>query len=127
ERGTLHIWRRDGTFVNTIHSPNSGKFHAYAFSPNGTIIAAESDGELRFWLTATGELANQTIVHDVKAVAFAPDGTRIVSGHTDSAARIWQLDGRELIALAGHGDAVLAVAWSPDGEHIATGGNETVV
>src|SRR5947209_1346003 len=57
----------------------------------------------------------------VLALAFAPNGVRIVSGGKDGTARLWNLGGGPPTVLSGHTDAVTAVAYSPDGGWIATG------
>ena len=54
-------------------------------------------------------------------VARTPDGTRIASG-ADQVIRLWDAaDGTPLLNLAGHGDAVLCLAFSPDGRTLASG------
>jgi WD40 repeat protein len=58
----------------------------------------------------------------VVAVAFSPDGQRLVTGSYDHTARVWDSgQGAELLALRGHDHEVKAVAFSPDGRLIATG------
>lgn len=68
-------------------------------------------------LPAKGHLAS------VMSVAASRDGRRLVTGHWDNAARVWETStGRLLFTLAGHTGPVLAVAFSPDGRRIATAG-----
>lgn len=44
---------------------------------------------------------------DVHAVAYAPDGKRLVTGSRDGTIRIWDLStGRELLTYRGHADGV---------------------
>jgi WD40 repeat protein len=58
----------------------------------------------------------------VRAVAFAPDGARIVSGSMDGTLRVWDASaGAALRTLSGHGDKVYAVAVSPDGRFALSG------
>jgi WD40 repeat protein/serine/threonine protein kinase len=58
----------------------------------------------------------------VSAVAFSPDGQRVVTGGIDGTARVWDAtDGRELLCLPGHRDEVTAVAFAPDGRWLVTG------
>jgi WD40 repeat protein/serine/threonine protein kinase len=61
----------------------------------------------------------------VSAVAFAPDGSRIVTGSYDRTAKVWQAaTGRELLTLSGHTSYIRTVAFSPDGLRIATGSDD---
>jgi WD40 repeat protein len=61
----------------------------------------------------------------VTAVAFSPDGTRVLTGSGDNTARLWDAaTGRAVATLAGHTYAVTAVAFSPDGTRILTGSDD---
>ena len=61
----------------------------------------------------------------VKAVAFAPDGTRILTGSSDNTARLWDAaTGRAVATLTGHTDFVWTVAFSPDGTRVLTGSED---
>lgn len=61
--------------------------------------------------------------------AFAPHtSSRMVTGAGDNTARIWDcLTQTPLSVLKGHFNWVLCVAWSPDGELIATGSMDNTV
>ena len=80
------------------------------------------------------------------ALAFSPDGQTIVSGSSyDRTLRLWDLEGKQIsIPLEGHGrnsseslsdrlgqsiswDGVTAVAFSPDGQWIVSGGTDTTL
>jgi len=64
----------------------------------------------------------------VTSVAFAPDGSRIVSGSYDTTLRLWHADtGAELGVFKGHEDEVTSVAFSPDGTQIASGSFDKTV
>ena len=65
----------------------------------------------------------------VLAFALSPDGKRMASGAwqngTDHVGRVWDVaTGKELFQLKGHTACVGGVAWSKDGKHILTGGND---
>ena len=64
--------------------------------------------------------------HAVLAVAFSPDGHRIVSGSDDHTLRLWNADTGQPIGkpLTGHTDRVRAVAFSPDGHRIASASDD---
>jgi WD40 repeat protein/tRNA A-37 threonylcarbamoyl transferase component Bud32 len=55
----------------------------------------------------------------VSSVAFAPDGSRLLTGGEDGTARVWDTATGELVASLAHGP-VWAVAFSPDGHKALT-------
>ncbi|KAF7312260.1 Ribosome biogenesis protein Sqt1 [Mycena indigotica] len=59
----------------------------------------------------------------VFAVAGHPTEPLAASGGEDDLGYIWDItDGEIIVKLSGHSDSVTSVAWSADGEMIATGG-----
>ena len=57
----------------------------------------------------------------VRAVAFSPDGTRLVTASKDKTAKLWDArTGRLLFSLDAHQDAVWAARFSPDGTRLVT-------
>jgi WD40 repeat protein len=60
---------------------------------------------------------------DVLAVAFSPDGTRLLSVSCDRTARLWNVStGRELQVLRDHRASIAVGAWSRDGRSVLTAG-----
>jgi WD40 repeat protein/serine/threonine protein kinase len=58
----------------------------------------------------------------VTAVAFSPNGTRVLTGSADHTARLWDAaTGKTLGEPMRHGGGVNAVAFSPDGTRVLTG------
>ncbi len=126
-------------------SDRSEGFSSLAFSPDGTMLAtgggdlpevvqaptekvprASSDGRtIRIWNPATGREIRSLQGHigSIHAIAFGPDGTRLVSAGADGNVRIWDPGSGDLLSvLKGHSGAVFAVAFSSDGSRIATAG-----
>ncbi len=61
----------------------------------------------------------------VVAVAFSPDGGRLVTASEDRTARLWDASTGHMIAvLRGHGDRVNSVAFSPSGARVVTASHD---
>jgi len=84
------------------------------------------DGSWRNWASRWGERAILAGHTDwVMAVAFSPDGSRVLTGSLDNTARLWDAaTGKAVATLAGHTGPVRAVAFSPDGTRVLTGSDD---
>ena len=66
---------------------------------------------------------SKTTVIVLTTLQSSPDGRMVATGAWDDTARIWRAgDGTQVRALAGRGYGVTAVAFSPDGKHLASAG-----
>ncbi len=93
------------------------------YSPDGMrVVAAGGDGVLSVFASVTGtSLYRATIGTPLHSLDWSPDGTLIAAGGADR--RIYLLnaaDGSVYDRLEGHAEIVSAVAWSPDGETLAS-------
>ena len=118
-----------------------------AYSPNGTRLAVA--GVVGIWLydLATRQEVSLITGHTdrVASVAFSPDGNTIASGSYDSTVRLWNVSknnqsylrsglliwhratGINTRTLTGHTNGVNSVAFSPDGNTIASGSYDDTV
>ncbi|MCB8749556.1 AAA-like domain-containing protein [Planktothrix agardhii] len=69
---------------------------------------------IRQWRQLTGHSSSVT------GMAFSPGGEYLATASYDNTAKLWNLQGEELITFTGHSDGVWAVAFSPGGEFLAT-------
>ena len=106
------------------------------FSPDGKTVAFSGVGEIRLWNTETGDelpipLADlKTDVFDrprVTALAFSPDGARLVSGTYQGKIQMWDVVTGGALAAFEEPTAqknlgmIAALAFSPDGTLLAVG------
>ncbi|WP_238845190.1 WD40 repeat domain-containing protein [Nocardia terpenica] len=99
------------------------------FSPDGTHIATGDDfHQVHVWEVSSGrETASfATVQNTVEAVRFSLDGRRIVIAAADDTVSVWDASTGQQIGLpfVGHNKPVNSIAISPDGENIASGGDD---
>jgi dipeptidyl aminopeptidase/acylaminoacyl peptidase len=89
------------------------------------VATASDDGAARVFDATTGaELARIDHARRVRAVAFAPDGTRVATASDDGAARVFDATTGTELARIDHDSRVTAVAFAPDGTRVATGSDD---
>lgn len=98
-------------------------FSSIAVDPSGEVVAAGSldDFDIHLWSVQTGQLLDQLAGHEgpVSSLAFAPNGTSLVSGSWDRTVRIWSVFARTQTSepLQLQAD-VLSLAVRPDSKQI---------
>jgi WD40 repeat protein len=64
----------------------------------------------------------------VQALAFSPDGRRLLSAGRDRVLRLWDVEtGARVRELRGHTEEVFAAIFHPDGKRIASGGRDRAI
>ena len=144
--GEWWVWdAKTGKIVAKVSEPGVVRF--VCFSPNGALLAtANFDNAIRIYdaktrkLLAYGHQATGGHSSGVNAVAFNGDGTLLASAGLDKTARIWNVaeaikrqraeEGNTTVTFAprvtfeGFAQSVYAVAMSPDGKQLVTGGQD---
>lgn len=111
-----YLWNLQGTRLKTF----SGAY-SVSFSPNGKYLVTASD-DVTYLLTSDGEGLAALEGHEDKVLSasFSSDSKKIVTiSLKDKTARVWNLNGEELVTLKHEGE-VTSASFSPDSEKIVT-------
>lgn len=139
--GLLWVWKI-GTPEAILVIPEAADactLEAVAFHPNGQYVAvggldwlatSGTDGALCVWdLTARDK--HLTLEAGVTAVAFDPAGKYLAAGtfsQAGQAVMVWDFEKQEKVFdLPGHHDRINAVAFSPDGSWLVSGGDDSTI
>ncbi len=149
----VRLWDTSKGEVVLTFSGHQGTVRDAVFSPDGElVVTGADDGSLKVWEAANGKLvrtihsqedeilrkptlvdavSGQPVVDTsaaVTCVAFSSDGTRIVSGGSDNAVKVWQTEtGKLLQTLRGHYGRVTSVAMNANGDRIVSGSDDNTV
>ncbi|MCI0459173.1 MAG: WD40 repeat domain-containing protein [Gemmataceae bacterium] len=107
---------------------------AFSHSPRGPLfVSGSEDRTVGVWKLAGGE-APEVLHHEtaVRVVACSPPvaGRRIcLAGCADGKVYVWDLDKLDapLHKIEAHRDAITALAFSPDGKFVASGGQDNAL
>ncbi|HEY7126564.1 MAG TPA: protein kinase [Ktedonobacterales bacterium] len=137
---TVQVWdaASGGTPVLT-YPGHTDRVNSVAWSSDGHLLASGSDDKsVQVWQASSGERSFTFLGHTagVLCVGWQPDGSSMASGSWDGTLRDWATfqhgnhfnAGDQIFNYGGHGtNEVYALAWSPDGEFIASAGADQTV
>ena len=150
--GTLRLWDAEtGRQIGSPLSGHDGRVTALAFSRDGRRLASAGlDNTVRRWDASNAAALGEPLrggdprlgqEDAMWSVAFSPDGHTIAAGGSTVALgtlssagtplRLWNADTGSAIGgppvVGDYGRSINAVAFSPDGARIATGGSDKTV
>lgn len=136
----VRLWDVASGKEQNLHRDNTVALAAPALSPDGRILATYGDDQtLRLWAFPSGKHLRTFRGHDsgVLCLAFTADGKQLITGGYDGTIRFHDtVTGRERRKIEAHGRsengkrearAVAAIALSPDGKTLASGGFDSCV
>ncbi|MBP0018796.1 MAG: WD40 repeat domain-containing protein [Cyanobacteria bacterium SBLK] len=127
--GTLKLWNlRTSELLEEIKA-HEETINTLTFTPDGgMLISGSRDRSIKLWRSGTGELLKTLeSTGNVNAIAVHPSGVLLASG-SRSGIRLWDIETGEIInTFTGYSDWVEALAFSPDGSILASGGFDNQV
>ena len=120
--GRVRIWKADGTLLSDLAGHTSDVFSVIFDESGDLLISGSRDQSVRVWDTGSGAClqrisANGQFVTDL---ALSPDGSRLAASSWFGRALIFETDTWTSVASIQVGVATRAVAFSRDGDVLAT-------
>jgi hypothetical protein len=128
---SAYIWRADrGTVSHVTDAPESCYISSLQFSNDGAYLAvAFNTGSIELWDVEANKRLRTMHGRQAQVAVMSWNQHLLSSGCQDGA--IWHHDVRisqhKVMELIGHNGEVCGLQWRPDGELLASGGNDNVV
>jgi WD40 repeat protein/serine/threonine protein kinase len=128
----VHIWNVEKGQTTLTFAEHKEDVGSVAWNPDGKKIASRSmDTDVKIWDPTTGhtflDLPHAGWVADGQySISWSPSGDRLAVGcYLGGEIILWDAtNGHQLLFLNGHTSVVRALAFSPDGKRLASGGHD---
>ncbi|MBX3186522.1 MAG: protein kinase [Labilithrix sp.] len=124
--GSVKIWDAErGTVERALsgHEPG-GEVRGLAFTREGNRLVTGDGTTIRIWDVQTGSQVGVLPLRGVLRLEITPDDKYIVASSRDGIVRVHDLKTQELVRSLSHGSPVYALALTPDGSLVASGGQD---
>lgn len=128
--GRIQLWKaEDGQHIETLNGPHSMVFDM-SISSDSRFLALAACNQVHLWNLPEkkylGAITDSSGFF-IWCVAFDPCGGILASGHENGTVQLYDLTSATIDTLRGHTERVLSVAYSNDGQFLATGSEDTTV
>jgi WD40 repeat protein/predicted Ser/Thr protein kinase len=137
--GTARIFEVATGRCTAVLADEAGALDCIAFAPSGDLVAGavstrtkasgaweEPAFPIQLWSLAGAKGVRLRGHHKpVGVLAFARDGSRLLSGSHDNTAALWRTSGERLVTYAGHTSRISAVTFSPREDLVLTAAWDT--
>jgi WD40 repeat protein len=99
------------------------------FGAEGWVLTATYEGTARVWNETTSQPISPQLKHPdprmsaLSAIVGTPDGTKVWTAGMDGVVRLWDVATGAILMELLHEGQIQALALSPNGRHVAAGGN----
>ena len=126
----IKLWRRPANVQKSTFALTSPKpVEILATSGDGKWLASADGNTIKLLDATSGKEARALTGHTnaVTSLQFSPDSTKLLSGSTDKAAKVWNVADGAPFADVPTPSEVTSVAWVSAGKQIATGGADNLI
>lgn len=128
EDGTVRVWRAESMRLCCEFQGHSGHVNSVAIANTANLaVTGSADCTVKVWDLESGALQHSLEGHcdPVWRVAIDANEQWVASGAGDNTVRLWDLAGGFPVDELRHPDCVAAVCFSPDGEYLVVGCDDT--
>ncbi len=131
--GTIRVWRpRQREAMTIFRAHEYGVFGLDWSSDGGQLISVGGENQTKLWDTADWQLLevlnnSEVIPSSVTSLDLSPDGSYLAMGDVDGGVTVLAVDGAVEYSWSEQDDEITMVAWSPDGDQVASASYEGTI